>query len=96
MTLGKGGSVSPATREIAGPPGVVGSFQSDTPRKTLGGDHISSSSRNGSRGLEISSIGGWTFMAAPRVPETPQEINEWLKGTISVSKATPDAIQGKF
>jgi len=24
------------------------------------------------------------FMAAQLVPETPQEINEWLKGTISV------------
>jgi len=29
-------------------------------------------------------MGDWTFMAAQRVPETPQEINEQLKETISV------------
>jgi len=28
--------------------------------------------------------GYWAFMAAQRVPETPKEINERVKGTISV------------
>jgi len=34
--------------------------------------------------LEISTKREWTFMGAQRVPETPQEINEWLTGTTSV------------
>jgi len=34
--------------------------------------------------LEISPKGERTFVAAQRVPETPQEINEWLKGIISI------------
>jgi len=57
------------------PPGLVSSFQSNTPLESMGGDHISGSPRHGSRGLEISPKGGWTFMGAQRVPETPQEIN---------------------
>jgi len=66
------------------PPGLVSSSQSDTPLETLREDHISGSSRHVSRGLEISPKGEWTFVAAQRVPETPKEIKEWLKGTISV------------
>jgi len=65
------------------------------PRKTLqkiGGDHLPGSPRHGSRGLEISPKGEWTLMAAQLVPETPQGINEWLKGAISV----PELLQMSF
>jgi len=34
--------------------------------------------------VEISPKGELTFLAAQQVSEIPQEINEWLKGTISV------------
>jgi len=67
--------------EASQDPGLVSSLT--PPLVTLGEDHISGPLRHGSRGLEISPKGQWTSMAAQRVPETPQEINEWLKGTIS-------------
>jgi len=44
---------------------------------------ISGSPRHGGRGFHQRE-GGWTFVAAQRVPGTPKLINGWLKGTISV------------
>jgi len=79
-----GGCDEHCLRGIAGPPVSSAVSSLTPPLKTLGEDHISGPSRHGGRGLEISPKGGWTFMASQRVPETPQEINEWLKGTISV------------
>jgi len=79
-----GGCDEHCLRGIAGPPVSSAVFSLTPPPGNAGGRPYFRFLATWSQRVGNFTKGGVTFLAAQRVPETPQEINQWLKGTISV------------